>query len=460
MKKLIIIALCVAFNFPQIISAHDVFFSTPNEAVNFAVQNSQVHSLQHQRVLLEMRETRLGFQDFLPTFNFTLSESDSTALLAGDTRTRSFQANISQQVFDGGRRKFVYNVNRLSAMYAYLEHESSLMDFRSQIILLYYQYLMQRQMVLIKGELVATARSQLNIIEMEVAIGITLETDYLEYLISFIQIENDYNQSRRDMNMMNRRFKTAIGLSTEANLTIADNFYKEFTYLFFEPYSDFIWTVIRNNSIELKKQNLSLEYARRMLAFSRRWYVPTVSIHGGISFSGDTYPLTEPRYSLRLTIDFLNANLFPLSLSNAYGFDRRRLSSVTNSASAMVEPQPSHRVQQRLADISILENNLQRTQIERNLHEAVYDLIITHDNTLRFVDTAERTIAVMERRLEFSRREVDQGEKKRIDYLQELIALAQTRIALIEYQTQAAFYERSLEILAGFPFGVLRNEIR
>jgi outer membrane protein TolC len=122
-----------------------------------------------------------------------------------------------------------------------------------------------------------------------------------------------------------------------------------------------------------------------------------------------------------------------------------------------VDPQPSYGVQRRLADISLLESNMQRIQTERNLYEAVYDLIISHDNTMRIVYAAERTILVLERRLEFSRREVEQGEKKRIDYLQELITMAQTKIALLENQTMAAFYERSLEILAGLPFGDLRN---
>ena len=437
--------------------AHDVLFNNPNEAVNFAVQNSLVHTLQKQRVLLGMQEAKFGIQDFLPAFSFTLSENDNIMLLTSDTRIKSFQANVSLMVFDGGRRNFTYKVNRLSSLYAYQDYETALMNYRSEIILLYYQYLMQKQMVLINEDLVSTARSQLGIIEREVEIGITLETDYLEYLISFIQIENDFEQSKRDMNMQMRRFKTAINLDSGANLTIADNYHIEFTYFYYEPYTELIWTIIRNNSTEIKKQNLSLEYAQRQLTFSRRWFIPAVSIQGGISFNGDAYPLTEPRYSLSLVVDFSNASLFPLSMSSGYNFERNRLSAVSNSASVKLEPQPTYRVQRKLADISLLETNIQRIQTEKDIYEAVYDLIISHDNTLRFVDAAERTIMVMERRLEFSRREVEQGTKKRIDYLQELINMSQTRISLLEYQTQAAFYERSLEIMAGFSFGDLEN---
>jgi outer membrane protein TolC len=457
MKKLFSLSLCI-FIYPlNLLNAQTVLFNNPNEAVNFALQNSQVYTLKKQRSLQDMKAAKWGIQDFLPTFSFSISEADSTALVAGDTRSKSFQATVSQELFDGGRKKFVYDINRLSSMYAYREYESSLMEFSSQIISLYYQHLMQRQMVLIKEDLVSAAKNQLEIIQKEVEIGITLETDYLEYLISYIQLENDRDQARRDLSTLERQFKIAIDLNYEAQLTITDNFYHEFASFYYEPYIDYIWTIIKNASTEIKKQHLSLEYARKQLAYSRRWYVPTLSVQGGISFSGEAYPLTEPKYTLKLTVDFSNAGLFPLSLSNGYGFDHGRLYSVNNSASVTVSPQPAYGVQRKLADISLLETNIQRIQTERDIHEAVYNLVISHDNALRYVDMAERTILVMERRLEFSRREVEQGEKKHIDYLEELINMAQTKISLLEYQTQASSHERSLEILARFPFGDLRN---
>jgi outer membrane protein TolC len=457
MKKLFYFLLYIFLVTLHGLNAQNVLFNNPNEAVNFAVQHSQVYNLQKQRVLLNMKETKFGIQDFLPAFNFSITENDNVMLLAGDTRTKSFQATISQQIFDGGKTKFTYDVNRISSMYAYRDYESSLMDFRSQIISLYYQYLIQKQMILIKEDLVTNAKSQLDIIQKEVETGITLETDYLEYLISYIQIEYDRDQSRRDMNTLERRFKIAIDVNNEAKLTINDDLYYELAYFYYEPFTDFIWTIIKDASTEIKKQNLSLEYAQKQLAFSRRWFVPRIAVQGGISFSGNAYPLTEPKYSFNLIVDFSNAGLFPLSLSNGYGFERNRLYSLTNSASVRLEPQSTYGVQKKLADISLLETNMQRIKTEREIHETVFNLIISHDNSLRSADATERTISVLGRRLEFSRLEVEQGEKKHIDYLKELITMAQTKISLLEYQTQAASIERSLEILAGFPFGGLQN---
>ena len=457
MKKVIFFLFYIVLGALNILNSFEILFNNPNDAVNFALQNSQVYILERQRVLLDMKEAKFNVVEFLPTFSFSFSENDSTVLLAGDNRTRSFQATIGQSLFDGGRNKYLYEINRLSSMYAYQDFESSLMDYSSQIILLYYQYLMQRQKAQIMEDLVFTAKRQIDIIQREVEIGITLETDYLEYLISFIGIENERDQSWRDLAAMERRFKIAMGLDYEANLVITDNYYSEFLYFYYEIYTDYIWAIIRNASTEIKKQNLALEYARKQLAYSRRWFVPRLSAEAGISFSGDAYPLTEPSYSFKLTVDFYNARLFPLSFSNSYGFDNERLYNVNNIAGLRLEPQPTYLMQRKLADISILDTNIQRIQVEKDIRESVYDLVISHDNTLRYADAAEQTIVVLERRLDFSRIEVEQGEKKHIDYLNELITMAQTKISLLEYQTQAAALERSLEILAGFPFGDLQN---
>ncbi|GHV96651.1 hypothetical protein AGMMS50293_29710 [Spirochaetia bacterium] len=437
--------------------AQDVVFTTPNDAVNFAVQNSQVYMLQKQKTLENMKAAKFGFQDFLPSFTFGLSETDNTSLLSADTRSKSFEASINQDIFDGGKKKLAYDMNRLSSLYAYQDYESALRAFSSDIMSQYYQLLMQMQMVSIKEELVGAAKSQLDIIQKEVEIGITLETDYLEYLISYMQIEYDRDQSKRDLQTLERKFKIVIDLPEEAKLTINDRTYDSFTYFYYELYTEFLWAIIRNGSTEIKKQYLALEFTRKQQIYTRRWYIPKVSAQGGITFTGEAYPLTEPKYSFKLNFEFVNAELFPLRLSNGYGFDRERLSNVTNSASVNLNPNPAYGVQRKLADISLLETNIQRVQTEKNLRETVFDLIISHDNSLRSADIAERTIAILEKRVEFSLHQVEQGEKKRIEYLEELITMAQTKIARIEYHTQAAAQERALEILAGFPFGDLQN---
>jgi outer membrane protein TolC len=437
--------------------AADVVYSSPDEAVGFAAQNSKVWILQRQGVLQNMQAAKMSFQDFLPSFSLSLSEADSTSLLAGDSRTKTIQASVTQEIFDGGKKKLAYEANRISSLYAYQEYETAYRNFCSDIVSRYYQYLLQKEMTAIRRDLVTIAGDQLLIIRREADLGITLETDYLEYLISCINIENERDQSIRDLNALERRFKAALDLSAGVSLSIEDSFYLNPDYFYYESYMDLLWAIVKNNSTEIKKQNLAVEYARRQIDYSRRWYLPTVGAQGSISFSGDSWPLTEPKYSFKLTFDFSGMGLLPLNINTGMGFDRDRLYSVNNGVQVSARPNPAYGVQQKQADLSLLQNSLQREQTEKDLWESLYELIISHDNGLRTANAAERTITVLEQRLEFSRLELEKGEKKRIDYLDELITLARTRISLMEYQYQAAALERSLEILAGFPFGGLKN---
>ncbi|GHV39341.1 hypothetical protein AGMMS49546_11230 [Spirochaetia bacterium] len=449
--------LAILFFSCRAVHAADVVFRSPGEAVDFAVQNSTLWVLQKQGALQNMKAAKLGFRDFLPTFSFSLSESDTTTLLSPDSRTKTIQASVNQELFDGGKKKLAYEAGRLSSLYAYREYESAFREFSSGIISRYYQYLGQSVLKDIREDLVNAAGEQLLIMRREADLGITLETDYLEYLISYINIENERDQSIRDLKSLERSFKAAIDLSEEAGFSIEDDFYHGFDYFYFEGFFDYVLGLVKNASTEIKKQNLAVEYAHKQLKYSRRWYLPLIGAQGSVSFSGDAYPLTEPKYSFKLTFSFSDLSLFPLSVNTGGGFDRDRLYNVNNGASVNAGPNPVYAVQRKQADIALMQNNLQRLQTEKDLWESLYGLIISHDNNLRFADTAERTIAILEKRLEFSRLELDKGEKKRIDYLEELISLAETKISLMEYQSQAAALERSLEILAGFPFGGLRD---
>jgi outer membrane protein TolC len=378
--------------------------------------------------------------------------------MAGDSRSKSIQASINQKIFDGGKNKLAYETSRLNSLYAYQEYQGELKEFRSGVISQYYSCITQGETIRIREELLSVARQQLEIIRWETDLGLSLETDYLEYLASCITIEHERDQSLRDMKTRERRLKDSIGLDREAEMEIGEAVSDDFEYFYYEPYLDLLWQLVKTASVELKKQNLAARHAQKQLAHSRRWYIPSVGVQGSVSFAGISYPLTEPRYSLKLTFDFSNLNLMPLSLNPGYGFERDRLYQVNNSVSASIPPNPAYPAARKLEDLAVLRNRLEQTETEKELGERLYELVITHDSSLRSADAARRMIDVLEKRIEFSRLLLEQGRKKRIDFLKELIELSQAKISLKEQQIQAVALERSLEILANFPFGGLRNE--
>jgi hypothetical protein len=435
-----------------------VLFYSAGEAADFAATNSRIRVLHRQEALQNMKAAKRDLREFFPSFSFSLNESDSTAVMAGDSRSKSIQVSVSQKLFDGGKNKLAYETNRLGSLYAYQEYQGELREFRSGLISQYYSCVIQAETTRIREELAGTAAEQLEILRRETDLGLSLEIDYLEYLASCITIEHERDQSLRDLESQERRLKDAIGLDREAELEIREDVSGDFEYFFYEPYLELLWELVKTGSIELKKQNLAIQRAQKQLSHSRRWYIPSIGVQGSVSFTGLDYPLTEPRYSLKLSFDFSNLNLMPLSVNPGYGFERDRLYQVGNGVSANLPPNPTYPIARKLEDITILRGRLEQAEAEKELAEQLYDLVVTHDSSLRSAGTARRMVEILEKRVEFSRLLVEQGQKKRIDFLKELIELSQTKVSLKEQQIQALALERSLEILANFPFGGLRYE--
>jgi hypothetical protein len=440
--------------------AQEITINSAAEAVELAVQNSRTWIIRRQGILASLGTAKMGVQDFLPSFGFSLSESDSVSLLAGDSRNKSLRFSVSQQVFDGGRKRLAYEAGRLSALYGQQEFEGEYRSFQSGVMSLYYQYLLLREMEGIRRELRAQGGEQLAILKRETELGLSLETDYLEYAVSYMEIEQEYDQCLRDLGAMERQLKAALGLKEELSLRINAPGTEEGVYVFYEPMLDYLWALLRESSGTLRKLRLELEYSRKERDYGRRWYIPSIGVQGSLSFSGNTYPLTEPNYSLQFTFDFSGLDFLSLNSSGAAGFERSVLRQLSNSQSADLRILPALPLSRKQGELNLLESALRLSEGERELKEALYELVISRDNTLRAAASMEERISLMEKRISFSRLQLEKGEKKRIDYLAELSSLAQARISRTGYIVQAAALERDLEIQTGFPFGGLADACR
>jgi outer membrane protein TolC len=442
------------------IQAQEITIHSAKEASEFAVQNSRSWTIRRQKALLDMGAAKLGIQDFLPSFSFSFSESDSVSILAGDSRVKSLQVSVSQEIFNGGKKKIAYEAGRISALYAWQEFEGEFKTFLSTVISLYYQCLLMREMEEIREDLLRQAKDQITILKKETELGISLETDYLEYVASYMGIEQERDQGLRDMAAMERQFKTALNLKRETPIRIVPDYPETHEYFYYEPFLDYLWALVRNNSTALKKQQLTMEYNLKQYTYGKRWYLPVIGAQGSVSFNGNSYPLTEPIYSLQFTFDFSSLDFLNFRYSNSSGFEKERLQQLSNGISTDIRPLPAYPITRKQGELNILESTLQREEGERQLRESLYELVISHDNTLRTAHNAEQRIELMERRLAFSLLQLEKGEKSRIDYLSELSDLAQTKISQADYLTQASTLERNLEIQTGFPFGGLINACR
>ncbi|MDR2747212.1 MAG: TolC family protein [Treponema sp.] len=440
--------------------AQEITVNSAAEAVEMAVQNSRTWTIGRQKILAGMGMAKMGIQDFLPSFGLSLSESDSISILAGDSRSKTIRLSVSQPVFDGGKKKLAYEAGRLSALYQKEEFEAEYRGFLSTVMSLYYQCLLLDGMAEIRRDLLAQAGEQLAILKKETELGLSLETDYLEYAASYMEIEQELDQGLRDLLSAERQLKAALGLEEGVSIKAGSGTMENQERRYYEPWLDRLWALVRESSGALKKLSLDVEYGRKERDYGKRWYIPAISAQGSVTFSGNSYPLTEPNYSVQFTFDFSGLDFFSLNASRGAGFERSSLRQLSNSHSGELRILPAYPLSRKQGELNLLESTLRLSEGERELREALYELVIAHDNKLRAADNMEQRIALMEKRLRFSRLQLEKGEKKRIDYLSELSGLAQARISLRDYLTQVSALERDLEIQTGFPFGGLSDACR
>jgi len=453
-KKCVLLNICI---FLLCNSYAQIVLQSADEAVQFALVNVKSYQYQKMTILENMQMSKYSIQDFLPTLGINYSETDSISMDSSDTRSKSIQVSLQQEIFDGGKRKLAYEMSQLNSMYAFQEYEQSIRSFSSSVIAMYYSYLMQEEKVAIREDLIDAAKKQLLVIEKEAELGLTLETDYLEYLISFIKLENEKKQMERDLDRLLRNLKITLGMNAEVELEIHDILTSDVAFMFLQPHFDLLWALIKRESLDLKKGQTSLSFAQKQDAYTDRWYIPSIGIQGSLSFSGEQFPLTEPNYSMKMVISFPNSKVFPLSFSNGYGFNSDGLYNVANTSDLGIVRSTTSIFERRLGDISILQALSQQKDTENAIYESLQDMVFSHDDYVDSIDVTERIIVLEERRLGFMKLEMETGEVKAIDYLNELIAFAETQTSLLEIIAATQELERNIEIASGISFGEIRN---
>ncbi len=448
--SIVLLFLCNFSIFSQIV------FYSPEDAVKFARQNAVEKTLERELIYADMKKSAFSIKDFLPQLGLSLSDSDSISMHSPDSRTKSIQFSLTQTVLDGSR-KIAYDLSNMQAIYAYKENEQAMQQFDSEIMSYYYNCLLAYSRLKIKNDLLQNTQAQVDIMQKQYLLGMVLETDYLEILTSALKIQNERDTAARTCRIQERILKLAAGIEETVPLELAEPLKPAADKQVLEPYIEQIWGIVKSKNIDLQKQDLTVLYARKQQQISNAWFLPVITAKPSVSFSGEDYPLSSPRYAIQLSFSFSNIPYFPVTISNTYNADQKRLTGVTNSGNTTFPSSTTYITDRRRAALSLLQQQVKRHNSERELYASLYEQIITHDDYIRTIEITTQTEDLQKRRLIFSKFETDKGTMKRIDYLKQMIELSNTQISLFEALTSFLASERLLSILTRIPFEELLN---
>lgn len=436
-----------------------IIFNTPNDAVQFAIQNSQTLKLDAINAQLALQNAKYAITDFLPSLSFSFSESDTIEQHAADVRSKSLDVSLTQFLYDGGKRTLSYRMAKSESLLAYKSYLSNLQSFTANIFSLYYDCICAHKAVSIQEQVAACALEQLTIIKSEQALGLALQTDYLEYQIQVMQLQNELAQSQRTERTCLRKLKAALGLDIQFDITLGDVSFDSIEEPLYENHINTLYSFALKNNVSVQKQQYALLYGKKQLEQSHNYFLPDVNLVGSMSFTGTTYPLTQPSYQLKLSFSFSRNPFTPLSVSNGATFTDKRMSSMSNNAQTSVNPQIDFMVKQAKSKTAMLQTYQSFEQQQTELYEGVFSSVSSHDDCVSTLHVLEDTIHLEELKLTVSEREMAAGEIKRIDYLKVLIELAQQKVQLLQTHCKLSSSTRELEILIGIPIGGIRNVI-
>lgn len=454
-NKKIILLLWICFTFTGLLPCQIVI---PNSdyAVNLALQNSKSNIYDGLNSLAALKKAQIGVKDFLPSLELSYSNNNNKSYFAPDNKTKSLSLSLTEILFDGGQRRLTYELSNISSLYTYNEYEQNLRQFSSDVLNQYYNILKQKEILNIKNELLSTVNTQLGIMQKEMELGVTLETDYLEYMITYLDTVNDCEKSQRELEKQINAFKMTLGCEKNVNIDFQESFSstKEFKPII--DYFDFLYQRTLTNSLELKQQNLNILATQKQIEYANRWYLPSVSLEGSVSFSGQTFPLTEPDYSLQLSFSFENNPLFPNTIKKNIGI-KDEIDSIGDSAFVNILPSTTFPVEKKMEKISLLQSKLNYANSKDKLFESMLDVVYNHDDYVHNIEMQVRKLDLLERKLEVSAIELRTGDITRVEYLKSIIELSSEKIQLLENKVSTEILENSIEIMVQIPFGELIN---
>lgn len=435
-----------------------IVFENAEQASSFAVANSANHRLQRLNAISSLNVANLAIQDFLPKFDLSWSESDNIKFGGADSRNKNLTMNMQLPLFDAGKKYLSYRMNQAEKRSDLYNVDIETKNFKSSVISQYYSCLLSEKMLAIKQNLERNSRQQLKIMEREKDLGFTLENDYLEYLISCRKIQDSVKVAERDYRTQRRIFKVLVGLEPEAEIILKENISEPDDYIYLEQFSENLWRLLKSKSPELRKQETSFYYAKLQDRQNKLLFVPEISLHGGISFSGVDYPLNNPTYSARLVFSFSNNPFLPATISSDFGSNNKgKLTGNTNTVSSNIVPQVNYKYTIDVQNIGLRQRRQAMKDSVNSLYETLFEQIASYDDCIDNIKRAEETIKLQEKRLAISVMQVEKGTMKRIDYLEQLVELAEQRTYLLE--SIIFFHElaRTFEIELDIPFGGLKN---
>lgn len=430
----------------------EIFLHNAQDALALARAHDKEHDLQEQYLSHGVKLAKMSVGAFLPSFEFSWSESDNVPVDASDHRSKSIGAGITQKLFDGGKAALEYKMQIDKAKLDFYDFKKNYENFESQVVQSYYENVLALEKCSVQSEALKNARNILALAEIQLQQGMIVESEYLETAISASQIEAQLNAYTYEAASAKRNFSSLLALPHGSAITFCkENFSraKIENAMFLESQDDgerLVRDAIEN-SVELKKLDMEIDFAKKQHAIQKMVFLPSLSVNAGIEFSGAHYPLTTPSYTLKLIVGFENNPWLSANGSSSFGFSQDRISSVASSVSGQGSLNTTYFTQMRMSKITLSQKILSRQKSVLQIENAVLDLLEKIEENRESLKLHLDTLRLQEKNLEIFELRLSEGLIRKSDFLEAITDCAEEKITVLSLHSNQELLKTQLQIL-------------
>ena len=427
-----------------------ITIKSSDELIAFARSNSQEIILNNEYMLLKLKTTKKSITPFLPQFNLSWQEYDRINYKQNDIRTKTITASITQLLFDNGKTKTEYLYNRQTSFLEYMLYQKTIKEYELNLIEKYYNHQLLSNTLILKEQLLENSLKDLNAIKYKFENGLITKSDLLEYEIYCNKLENEILNYKNQIQINIFDIKEMLNIPEETDIYIED--YSEHTINETNTLKDKktqIITDILRNDIEIQQLQNTLNYERKLAKTIKRFYFPSIYLSGGISFTGISYPLTQPEYNLKLIFTFDSVPFVKPNLTTNSGVNYNQSKLLENSLSANIIPEINYFDNKKIAAISLKQAELKLSKKEREISRKAIEYIFSHDNLLSQIKINKTTQTLMKEKLDILKYEAENGLVTYSEYIKQIIDFSEVSQALIQQIIQFNLLLEKIKYLTG-----------
>lgn len=444
------ILIFTIFSFFINFSFSQIKFSSVEEIIDFGLSNTPTLKTQKELILTKIKSSKQNIAAFLPQIDFNWNDTAIINMGQSDNKSKNIYFGITQPLFNNGKSKINYLYNLHKTENEYSEYLQNLENYKLTLHEKFYTYLYQSKNIQLKEQFYADMVNQLKIIEFKYDKGLCTKSDYLEYKILTQDLQNELLNAGFSLEILEDEIRHLIYLDSDYEFQINS----EIDLINFKPETlenrkeELTSKIIINDPL-LKKLKTELEFQNELLKLSNRFFLPSVSLSAGISFSGNDYPLNRPDYSIKLCFSFDSSPWIKSDYTEAGSFTPESSTSLQNRFLTTIKPELDYWSNLKIQKLNTMILEQEIIEKEKELSQYTTRYFQEYENLINQIKSLQESLELKTSKLQLSTFEYESGLITASDLLKANLEVENTKQDLLKTSVQLLLLKTKIFFIAG-----------